>query len=48
VEGKTTAEIDLSYQQHINAVSKLKQNLGYERCRRDNKGAPNLMAEALN
>jgi pimeloyl-ACP methyl ester carboxylesterase len=44
-EGKTPAEIDLAYEQHLNGIRRLEQRLGYQRYRRHNKDAPNLMSE---
>jgi pimeloyl-ACP methyl ester carboxylesterase len=44
-QGKTSAEIDLGYEEHIESIGRLKQNLGYEQYLIDNKGMPNLMSK---
>jgi alpha/beta superfamily hydrolase len=44
-EGKTSAEINLAYEQHIDDIRRLKQRPGYKQYRRHNRGAPNLMSE---
>jgi len=43
--GKTAAEIDLAYEQHLNGIRRLKQTPTYQQYRRHNKSAPNLMSE---
>ncbi|MFT4852582.1 MAG: pimeloyl-ACP methyl ester carboxylesterase [Candidatus Pseudothioglobus sp.] len=45
-EGKTSAEIEHSYAEHIQEIIRLKQNIGYERYRNDNRKAPDRMSEA--
>ena len=45
-EGKTSTEIDLGYEEHVESIARLKQSSGYEQYRKDNRGTPDLMSEA--
>jgi alpha-beta hydrolase superfamily lysophospholipase len=44
-EGKTPAEIDLAYEQHLDGIRRLKQTQDYQQYRSHNIDAPNLMSE---
>ncbi|MFT4712310.1 MAG: alpha-beta hydrolase superfamily lysophospholipase [Candidatus Azotimanducaceae bacterium] len=44
-QGKTPAEIDLAYEEHLEEIDRLKQRPGYQQYRAQNKNGSNLMSE---
>ncbi|WP_414980531.1 alpha/beta hydrolase family protein [Congregibacter sp.] len=44
-EGKTPAEIDSAYEQHLEEIRRLREGQGYRQFRKQNMEAPNLMSE---